>query len=267
MKNHFIFSYSGNKRDEVDRLFDMMNLDDQPNIKYIVEPCCGTSAVSYYISTKRPNKYTYILNDLSDMLYTIYKTLMDKVLSDKLETEINNLVTIFNSFDNMKDRKLFWDPIRQKKSEKTFCEYVFTQKFGVLQGKMCPPFDRVKQIKPIAIDSFPIVKFLRSEKVILFNKPDIEIIKQYRDDEEYLLFLDPPYISTSNAEYSNCDMNVYGYLSSPKGNIENYKCKIYLILENIWIMKVLFNKALIRDTYKKIYQGSRKKTEHIILSN
>jgi len=44
MKNHFIFSYSGNKRDEVKGIYDLLDLK---NVETIIEPCCGTSAFSY----------------------------------------------------------------------------------------------------------------------------------------------------------------------------------------------------------------------------
>ena len=51
MKNHFYMSYSGNKREEVENIY---NLIDFNNIATIVEPFCGTCAMSYYISTKHP---------------------------------------------------------------------------------------------------------------------------------------------------------------------------------------------------------------------
>ncbi len=46
MKNHFLYSYSGNKRNECQRLYKLMNFD---NIDTIIETNCGSSALSYYI--------------------------------------------------------------------------------------------------------------------------------------------------------------------------------------------------------------------------
>jgi hypothetical protein len=46
MKNHFFIPYSGNKRqEEVKQIYD--NIELKPNIKYIVETYCGSSALSF----------------------------------------------------------------------------------------------------------------------------------------------------------------------------------------------------------------------------
>ena len=58
MKNHFVISYAGNKRNEVTRIYETLKLE---NITTIVEPFCGTAAVSFYISTLHPQKFKYIL--------------------------------------------------------------------------------------------------------------------------------------------------------------------------------------------------------------
>ena len=68
MKNHFIFSYAGNKRNEVEQIFDKIDLKD---IDTIIEPFCGSSAMSYYLSTLYPKKFKYILNDNSKEIYNI----------------------------------------------------------------------------------------------------------------------------------------------------------------------------------------------------
>jgi site-specific DNA-adenine methylase len=44
MKNHFFYPYFGNKREEVEHIY---NLSDLNNIDTIVEPFCGSCAVSY----------------------------------------------------------------------------------------------------------------------------------------------------------------------------------------------------------------------------
>jgi hypothetical protein len=72
-------------------------------------------------------------------------------------------------------------------------------------------------------------------------------------------------VNTSNAAYTNYDMNIYEYLFY--NNINDFKARVYLILENMWFIKLLFKNNIIRDTYNKIYQGSRKNTEHVIISN
>ena len=46
MRNHFIIPYIGNKREEVETIYNNIKnyIDDK---KIIIEPFCGTSAVSY----------------------------------------------------------------------------------------------------------------------------------------------------------------------------------------------------------------------------
>jgi len=77
--------------------------------------------------------------------------------------------------------------------------------------------------------------------------------------------MDPPYISTCNDFYYDHSMNIYEYLYNNK--ITNEKAKIYLILENIWIIKLLFQHNFILFEYDKKYESSKKQTTHIIISN
>ena len=72
MKNHFIFPYAGNKREEVERIYEKIDLT---NITTIIEPFCGTSAMSLYISLKNPKIYKYILNDNNTFLTELYMIL------------------------------------------------------------------------------------------------------------------------------------------------------------------------------------------------
>ena len=53
MKNHFFFSYCGNKREEVEHIYNLLDLN---NIDTIVEPFCGSCAMSYYIWTQNKDK-------------------------------------------------------------------------------------------------------------------------------------------------------------------------------------------------------------------
>ena len=70
MKNHFLLPYSGNKRNEVENIYNTTkDIYKYEDIKTIVEPFCGSCAYSYYISTLYPKKYKYILNDNDKFLY------------------------------------------------------------------------------------------------------------------------------------------------------------------------------------------------------
>ena len=263
MRNHFIFSYSGNKRLEVENLYSKLKLDD---IKTIVETNCGTSALSYYISTLHPKQFNYILNDNCEMLIDLYNMLKSVELSSILNDEVNKLVEIFNYYDDEKERQKWWNSLRPTKATKiNKYAYLFTMKYGQMQAKMHPPFARIRQLKFFNCEDYAITHFLRTENVECVLGLDNDICDKYKNNEDTLIFLDPPYINTSNMEYENPTMNIYEYLYH--SNINNWKAKTFLILENTWLIKLIFARNDISDEYNKLYQGSKKKTTHVVISN
>ena len=76
--------YYGNKRNEVEGLYNEIK-DKLDEIEIIVEPFCGSSAFSYYLSLKHPKKFKYILNDNNKYLIELYE------ISTNLE-KINELI-------------------------------------------------------------------------------------------------------------------------------------------------------------------------------
>jgi site-specific DNA-adenine methylase len=54
--NHFVISYAGNKRKEVEKIYENIK-DKLDDIDNIIEPFCGTSALSCYISQQHPKKF------------------------------------------------------------------------------------------------------------------------------------------------------------------------------------------------------------------
>jgi hypothetical protein len=92
----------------------------------------------------------------------------------------------------------------------------------------------------------------------------ITIYEKYKNDTNNLILLDPPYLLSCNEFYLQCNTNIYEHLY--KNKINNNHAEIYLILENVWIIKLLFD-DLIKYEYKKNYQNKHKKTTHIIIYN
>ena len=66
--SHFILPYAGNKRNEYKYLKKYLNFD---GIQNIIEPFCGTSAISFNIWLEHPNFHFY-LNDINKDLIEIY---------------------------------------------------------------------------------------------------------------------------------------------------------------------------------------------------
>ena len=93
----------------------------------------------------------------------------------------------------------------------------------------------------------------------------ITVYEQFKNNNQCMILMDPPYLSTSNDFYYDHNMNIYEYLYNI--NITKENAKIYLILENIWIIKLLFQTNNILFEYDKHYVLSKKKTTHILISN
>ena len=98
MKNHFFISYFGNKRGECETIYESIK-DQLDDIEYIVEPFCGSSAFSYFLSLKHPKKFKYILNDNNKHLIECYKIFSDEI---KLKTFIEKLSAFCENIDKEK---------------------------------------------------------------------------------------------------------------------------------------------------------------------
>lgn len=249
MKNHFAIAYSGNKRDEVDKIYE--SLSDLENIDTIVEPFCGSSAISYYISTLHPKKFKYVLNDNNKYLIELYKVLKNPELRTKLIIDSNK---IMESIDKTKYDLL-------KKDDTFISWFIMNSFFNIRPGLF--PIDKPKRDYKY-LDNCPIVNFLETENIILTNDNGIKTYDTYKNNKKCLIFLDPPYINTNNSFYYDAELNIYEHLY--KNPINKCKAVICLILEDIWIIKLLFkNYEMI--SYPKLYQTSKKKTNHIIIFN
>jgi site-specific DNA-adenine methylase len=89
-KNHFFISYAGNKRNEFNLAYEQIK-DRLENIEYIVEPFCGSSAFSYFLSLKHPKKFKYILNDNCRQLIECYKIFQDDEKREELIKQVNEM--------------------------------------------------------------------------------------------------------------------------------------------------------------------------------
>ena len=110
--------------------------------------------------------------------------------------------------------------------------------------------------------------FIKNEDVELLNDDAINIYEKYNNSNKNVIFLDPPYLNSCNLYYyyNDAKVNIFEYLYN--NNIKNYNSKIILILENIWIIKLLFNENYDKKEYDKKYNSKNSKlTKHIIISN
>ncbi len=271
MKNHFCFSYFGNKREEVEHIYNLLDLN---NINTIVEPFCGSCAVSYYIWSQNKDKnYKYILNDLDNNLIDLLKIIRSGEYKE-IEDELNKMVDEILEYEN--------DMIEAKK---IYINYIKNGKVsGYLLGKkyksMIAGFFPLRDFKSIFKNKLdlsiaPIYDFLVNANIELHSIDANKIIDE-NDNEKTFIFLDPPYIASSNNFYStDTDENICNiYEKLVLYGLKNYKCKMLICHENNWIFKILFKEYVEKEKeYKKNYHNTfrvgrnKKKTFHICIKN
>lgn len=252
-KNAFIFGYAGNKREEIDEI----NKYVDKEYKTIVEPFCGSSAFSifYHYEHKSPDT-KYILNDNNNLLIEVYKLLLPEN-KDKLKSTIETLNGYLVDLNKEKYNKI--------KKNLTVDSYIFIHKVYAIRPGLFPTTR-----KPVAdfnyIYDTLIYKFIQENhnNITISCDNATNIIEKYRNDETALLFIDPPYILEYNKFYKDDNVNIYEYLYN--NQISSFKSKVILCLNSNWIIKLLFSNH-IKNNYNKLYQLSKKKTEHLIISN
>lgn len=251
--SHFLTPYAGNKRQEYKEIEPHLKFD---NVKNIIEPFCGTSAISFNIWKKHGNKFDYYLNDKSENLYKIYKLLQEEDI-DVIEKNIND---IKNSVKNKEDYLKI-----HKNPDKSLYEYIYINRYYALRPGL---FSEAKCITAKGFMSSKIqrefIEFIKSPNVYITNDNWDILFEKYKNDAESLFMLDPPYIQSCNNFYGEKDLNVYEYLF--ENNIGNFKSKIYLMLENNWMIKLLFKGSILYE-YNKQYQTTHRNTTHLIIGN
>lgn len=251
MKNHFYISYIGNKRQEVEKIVENINFD---GITTIVEPFCGSCAVSYYISTLYPNRFKYILNDIDDKLIELLNIHKD-------EDKMTEIIEEFEEFKKDITKEKYKEYVK-----KGFKGWLFGNKYYAIRPYLYPATDLKRLNTKMEFKDKPIYKFLINEDVEIYNKDAIEIIEQY-DKEDCLIFLDPPYLNSCNCMYKNGEGTVYFYLYEKE--LKNFKANIYIAHEYNLLFKLLFKDYINEDMiYDKKYQmADKKKTQHILIDN
>ena len=259
-KNHFIFSYHGNKRKEI---IPSMNYIDFDNKKNIIECFCGSSAMSYHIWKQYGNQFNYHLNDFDNKLIDVYQ-LLKNVSIEEIECNVNKVKDRFTSYEDDKERKQYFDNVIKKSCD--IYDYIFNKKYSTLRCDLCPPLKRLPKGNFIINDECKqFISFLKSPNVYITNNNWLDIYNQFKDDDKNIILLDPPYMFSCNRSYEKQDCSIYEYLCY--NNISNNKAKIYLLLEDIWIIRLLFQNNKILYQYDKKYETSKKKTKHILISN
>ena len=238
MKNHFLLSYFGNKRNEAEGLYNEV-ANKLDNITTIIEPFCGSSAFSYYESLKHPKKFEYILNDNNKFLIELYLIAQDE---DKLKKFVQLL--------NMKIKDSNRDKYNLIIKEDNINGWLIKSRIYNIRPGLYPN-DQKRVLKSFYyLFNCPIINFLRNEKMKFYNIDAITIIEQNKNNDKCLMFLDPPYLVSCNDFYKDSKVNIYEYLFNNK--IENMNSSLLLCLEKNWIIELLFNGQIKKNMVKNM---------------
>lgn len=260
MTSHFYIPYAGNKYREMTEIYPKLNLD---NVETIVEPFAGTCAMSHYIWRQNKDKnFKFIINDLSPLIFGFYQLSKDPKRQEEVETQINEWVDELNKLNVLETRKTWYNSI---KNMNTFESNIFINKYYTIRYGLCPNIIRQGQFTKFNLSKCPIHEFFNTADITFTNSCGISTYDKYRKDKKALILLDPPYLLSDVNFYQNSSgVKIYEHLGENK--IEDEPAKIYLIVENTWIMKLLFKNCLIHE-YPKKYENKQVKTIHGIFSN
>lgn len=254
MKNHFIHSYVGNKRNETQKFLNEIKLD---NIKNIIEPFCGTSAISFSIWLEHKDKFNYYLNDSDKKLIDTYNLMKNETIED-----IENKINEYSKNIKYKDDWLF----ALKNNDTTIYSYIFYKRFSSMGRYGFYPNDK-KNIYNFKItkETREFIEFIKQPYVHITHGDWLEVFSTFKNNEQSLIMFDPPYIMACNDFYSDRKLNVYQYFHDNK--MEFMKAHIYFILEDHWILRMLFANNNILLKYGKKYELSKKSANHLIIYN
>ena len=253
MKNHFIYCYSGNKRNETQNFLNNIKLD---NIKNIIEPFCGSSAISFAIWLEHKDAFIYSLNDSDKKLIEVYNIMKNEPI-EEIEKNVNE----FSKNIKNKDDWLY----ELKNNDKTIYSYIFFKKFSKMSQYGFFPLGKNLNTFTISKETKQFIEFIKQPYVHIAQGDWFEVFDKFKNEETALFMIDPPYVMSCNDHYVEKNLNVYEYFSNNK--IEIFKSKIYLILEDHWILRLIFKNNKILLKYAKQYQINHKQTHHLIIYN
>lgn len=255
MLNCYPIGYCGNKYREtkkyLDDILEGINLNE---IDIIVEPFGGIFGFSRVIHEKTDYKGQYWINDIEKDLIKTHKRIKSdwNGLRTELEEKLSKYKTDAELTDTLKKNS---DYVMEK-----MCSFR-----GRLK-KISKGHDKIRVFEKRKSNYKPFFK-----KVKFFNKTHSEFIDNLPKGKRILIFFDPPYFNSSNAEYNHYCKNgkdndqtifyldILNYFKNP-----NYKS--IMIMNKIALINYLF-KDYMRKEYDNTYQIYKHKVKHIIYKN
>lgn len=233
----------GSKTNDIKYFKDLLPLD----VKNVVEPFGGSFAVIRDVY--HDNKYNKFVNDTDLDLYYIYTHPQALINGFKFWNEINkkNILT-------RKKKEL----LMKSKLNEHVKKYIIDN--SIVRGSLT----KSKNITDLK-DELNLIK-----NINFTNMDAFELIDKFKYKKDTFVFLDPPYLFSNNSGYftqnEKSDMTEYIIYFLNLFNDRKVKAKVMLIINDLGILRHLF-KDFIVGSYEKIYQISKKKMRHLIITN
>jgi hypothetical protein len=249
MKNPFYMPYSGNKFQEAETIYENL---DFTGIKRVIEPFCGTSSMSYYIWTKRPD-LEFILNDTNPYFKIIFDAIRNNT-HDEIEQGFREL------YERVKDDKeLYVQELKHDNVYSYLLQFIYYHfRYGVFPTKGVDCAKR--RSENFKFENFPIFQFYKNAN-ITFTCGDWQTTYEANNTPENMFLFDPPYMMSDNAFYLDQRLNVYEYFVLNT----NHTPRVYFIVEDVWVIRLIFRGWKFTN-YPVKYKFSHRNTQHCIIS-
>lgn len=189
---------------------------DRKDYRVLVEPYCGSCAITL---AHDPEGRVEICNDIDGQLINFWRVLQNQDASEELAQIIVNTPVARQEFDEAKARLLQPSSANGNKVRQAADFFLVNRQSVAAQGDdwVRPVLTRTRrrmsdQISAwgTAIDNtFEKVK-ARLMRILIENKPALEVIKKYADNKGVVTYADPPYLQetrVSKDAYKSFEMS------------------------------------------------------------
>lgn len=252
----------GNKYKEYKKYLKDFILDFPINENTIfIEPFCGSSYISFNL-WKEGIINNFHINDLDEFRIKFYKD----IKNDNLEEIINIENEVIKGGSDVYYKYV------NKNNKNDYISYILARRIHSFRYGLYPTNKKIKEDRRINENW---VNFFKSVKIT--NKDWTEIMELYKDNENAIIYLDPPYLDSFNAYYNTYGINKNKDEENTKIDntkiyvdiidfLKNSKCKIIFSINSNSLTDYIY-KDFIKKVYNNIYEMTKKKENILLITN
>lgn len=244
MNTKELFNYAGNKNREIQDILPVLPPLD--HILDVVEPFGGSFALTRHLYSTNP-AITFTVNDIDNKIIAIYNTMKDPVQNMDTISKIKQI-------EQHVTKESFKDMCKAISVE----HWLFCRLFGGFHG--------LYPAKPKTINYTNIQKFTDYQDILFTNEDGYDVIEKFKDNENTLIFLDPPYVGFCSRFYQQ---PLHYKLFDLLRNAKTWKCKMLLTIDDNILTRTFvehFGLNIVK-TVGVTYQYSKTKAKHIYITN